>query len=402
MKSDRELRIFIREVIAEKRLWESVDSSEVKIGTKLSDKEGGTPVAVIVGFMENEPVDQVMAGYSKKTPIAKVYSQASGNKQFEIPDLGKGTFAIKGSKVTSYNYDPIARGVGTYLTAQEAKDSVFEYDTNTDEGNWLATYLAAAGNLGASAAIDTQNLTYAMNVREIALEQDTEGSLSDGTFYNVSHLFVPYLDKLYTPSFRYTSQAKVEKATGCLLTQQEFLKMLPDYVAHLSHGATGGRSYSNLSAVNITRMTMCIQEKTQGFLYKTATLVIALLLQRFGIPSGVAYGVAQILPAIGPMAYHAKEGNVYAFSVYILQITADIIGFMTTPLSASGAAALVVDIICSAALGIVSDPSFSGRVKSFLEQKNIETVEDVIRVSRELSSYDNLDPQDLTSLVPSI
>jgi hypothetical protein len=404
MKSSRELRAFIREVLNESRIYESVKPEEIKIGTKLSDKAGGTPVAVIVGFMHDAPSGADIARMARSasgismTPIAKVYSQAAGNKQFEMQILP----GQRPTKTTTYNYDPSKNGVGRYLTVEEAKNSVFRYDINTPEGNWLATFLSAVGNLPASFEIDTQNLAYALNVMDITREEMLDGSVSTGTFFNASQLFVPDLDELYTPQFRYTQSASEDKSTACLLTQDEFLSKLPEYVAYLSGEFTGGYA-SSLSKTDVARMSMCTQETTQGFMYKVGTGIIAGIGQRFGIPFGATYGVSQILPALGPMAYHAKNKNYAAFTAYIFQITADIVASVSGGLSSPREVApIVADIVCSYLLITASDPSFSAQVKSLISQKDPDSLEDVLRISRELKSSDTLDPQDLKSLVPSL
>jgi len=428
MKSDRELRIFIREVIAEHQYLHEDDlgkkignvakfavsaagsvvsgiardgdheENKVEIGTKLSDKEGGTPVAVIVGFMDDGDDASIVLGTSSKTPIAKVYSQALGNTQFKIPSTLVAPAAIK----TSYNYDPVQRGTGRYLTVQEIKNSTFRYDMNTDEGNWLATFLSAAGNIGALASVDTKSMSYALKVMDITREEDDAGSVSVGTFFNASQLFVPYLDKLHSPQFRYTKDAQSEKASACLLTNQEFISKLPGYVASLAGGlpsSPGDKLY--LSALDFSRMSICVQQGTQGVLYKLATLAVSAIMQRFGIPMAAGYGVMQILPAIGPMAYHASTGNYKAFAAYIFQIAAEIAA-VTASFTPKGICLMLTDLMCSLILDEVSKPETEEKIKSIIDTEDPQSAEELISIARALRPNDNLDPQDLKSLVPSL
>lgn len=390
-----EVRIFIREVLmAESSTpmsWlTGVGREPIKVGTKLSDKFEGTPVAVIVGFMSDPMSAEEMVSFARgeaqgaegKTPIAKVYSQAAGNKQFEFQDI-----AGKKKSTTIYTFDPVSSGLGRYLTVEEIKNSSFEADINKPEGKWLATHVGRAGNLSV------------MPLERPKWRLESTEDITDVSFFQSSQLFVPYLDKLYVPEFnRYSTNAEENKNTTCLLSTSEFLRNLPAYVAHITRkDPPQGLS---LKDKDILRMNVCMQEGSQGLLYKLGTAVIAGLATGLGAPTMATYGALQIIPAIGPMVYHVESENYTAVAFYILQIAVDIWGIGLPGESMKNALAIVLDIVFSIILSQVSSPSAKAQISAIF--KDVETLEDAIALQREIKNSSSSDFQGFEELVPAL
>ena len=359
----------------------------VTVGTKLSDKWEGTPIAVVVGFMSDSglaltSVEDILSS-AGKTPIAKVYSQAAGNKQFDFS-------TISGSKKTaiSYNFNPVSRGLGRYLTLDEIKNGVFSKDLNKAEGRWLNYHLARSGNLSATPI-------------EQRLDIEDQEALTDVAFFDKSQLFVPYLDKLYVPELnRYSKETEENKNTSCLLSTSEVIRNLPAYVAHLSR--KDPPQGIRLSEKDLLRMNVCVQDVSQGALYKIGTGIISALVAELGAPPLATYGILQIIPAIGPMVYHVESENYNAVLYYFLQIAVDIWGAGIPGFNFESLLSIIADVVFSIVLAQVSSPSAKSQIEALIKSKNINTLEDAISVQREINSAQSSDFQGFADLVPAL